>query len=299
MKDDNINNAKKGKLNKILIALGLLGFSLHAAAAPVVIGSTNFSEQIILGNIYAQALKKHGIEAKTRLNLGNREIVAPALRSGDLDIVPEYIGALLNYFDRNASESTEQDITAALIKKLPPDLVILTPSQASDKTAWAVHADTAKKYNLKKISDLAPIANQLIIGGPPELATRSLGLAGFKRVYGIEFKSFKSLDISGPLTRLALNTHKIDVATIVTTQGDLSKQNWVVLQDDKHLQPSQNIVPLVRKAVLTPEISKTLNEVSAKLTTEDLSKLNQQVDLDHKDALSVATQWVNANISGK
>lgn len=136
-----------------------------------------------------------------------------------------------------------------------------------------------------------------MIGGPPELAVRALGLPGLKRVYGLEFKAVKSLDMGGPLTRLALNSGKIDVATVISTQGNLAKEKWVVLEDDKHEQPSQNVVPLVRKASLTPEISAVLNEVSGKLDNATLIALNQQVDLQHKDPAAVAEQWVNANLT--
>lgn len=172
----------------------------------------------------------------------------------------------------------------------------MNPAPATSITAWAVRAETAEKYHLRTLSDLKPVAPQLVIGGPPELAVRALGLPGLKRVYGLEFKAVKSLDMGGPLTRLALNSGKIDVATVVSTQGNLAKEKWVVLEDDKHEQPSQNVVPLVRKASLTPEISAVLNEVSGKLDNATLIALNQQVDLQHKDPAAVAEQWVNANL---
>lgn len=280
-----------------LLAVGLLSLSFSSLAESVTIGGANFTESSILANIYASALKKNNIEVSTRLNLGNREIIIPALKSGEIDIVPEYLGALLNYYDGKTLATSQSDVSAELAKVLPADFTLLTPSPATSITAWAVRADTAKKYGLSKLSDLQPIAHELTIGGPPELAVRALGLPGLKRVYGLEFKAVKSLDMGGPLTRLALNSGKIDVATVISTQGNLAKEDWVVLDDDKHEQPSQNVVPLVRKASLTPTVSKVLNDVSGKLNNAALIELNQQVDLQHKDPAAVAEQWVNTHLA--
>ncbi|VTN09833.1 Choline-binding protein precursor [Raoultella terrigena] len=202
-----------------LLAVGLLGLSFSSLAESVTIGGANFTESSILANIYASALKKNNIEVSTRLNLGNREIIIPALKSGEIDIVPEYLGALLNYYDGKTLATSQSDVSAELAKVLPADFTLLTPSPATSITAWAVRADTAKKYGLSKLSDLQPIAHQLTIGGPPELAVRALGLPGLKRVYGLEFKAVKSLDMGGPLTRLALNSGKIDVATVISHPG--------------------------------------------------------------------------------
>ncbi|MDJ1656841.1 ABC transporter substrate-binding protein [Raoultella sp. Ech2A] len=282
-----------------LLAVGLLGLSFSSLAESVTIGGANFTESSILANIYASALKKNNIAVSTRLNLGNREIIIPALKSGEIDIVPEYLGALLNYYDGKTLATSQSDVSAELAKVLPADFTLLTPSPATSITAWAVRADTAKKYGLSKLSDLQPIAHQLTIGGPPELAVRALGLPGLKRVYGLEFKAVKSLDMGGPLTRLALNSGKIDVATVISTQGNLAKEDWVVLDDDKHEQPSQNVVPLVRKASLTPTVSKVLNDVSGKLNNATLIELNQQVDLQHKDPAAVAEAWVNDHLANR
>lgn len=292
---------KKLSLTGKTFSLSLLGASLMLTGAqvfaqPLTVGGANFSEQSVLANIYAKALEKKGIEVKTRLNLGNREIIIPALKSGEIDIVPEYLGALLNYYDPQAKVTRQQNVEAALKKALPSAFTLLKASSAESTTAWAVRPDTAKKYHLKTLSDLAKVSDQLVVGGPPEVATRALGLPGLARVYGIKFKHFESLDMGGPLSRMALNSKRIDVATVVSTQGNLAKEGWVVLQDDKHEQPSQNVVPLVRKAVLTPQISGVLDEVSAKLNNSALVKLNQQVDIEHNDPATVAGDWVNSNL---
>jgi osmoprotectant transport system substrate-binding protein len=295
MKNQQRSTARAAHSAAWLLGFGLLVGSTFASAQSITIGGANFSEQTILANIYASALKNEGVEVKTRLNLGNRQIIAKALENGDIDVVPEYIGSLLSFYDNKTALTSQKEIVSALQQKLPAELQLLEPSSAGSITAWAVTKKTAEKYNLHTLSDLAPVSGDLTVGGPPEVATSALGLPGLKAVYGINFKSVKSLDMGGPLSRLALNSGAIDVATIVSTQGILAKEPWVVLEDDKHQQPLQNITPLGRKALLTPEVTKVLNEVSAKLTDDDLKQLNRLVDIDHKDPAKVAAQWVAEN----
>ncbi|ROM79172.1 quaternary ammonium transporter [Pseudomonas brassicacearum] len=295
MKNKQRSKARSAHSVSLLLGLGLLVGSTFASAQSITIGGANFSEQTILANIYASALKNEGVEVKTRLNLGNRQIIAKALENGDIDVVPEYIGSLLSFYDDKTALTSQKEIVSALQQKLPADLQLLEPSSAGSITAWAVTKTTAAKYNLRTLSDLAPVSGELTLGGPPEVSTSALGLPGLKAVYGINFKSVKSLDMGGPLSRLALNSGAIDVATVVSTQGILAKEPWVVLEDDKHQQPLQNITPLGRKALLTPEVTKVLNEVSAKLTDDDLKQLNRLVDIDHKDPAKVAAQWVADN----
>lgn len=141
-----------------LLAAGMASAAFAAHAETVTIGGANYSEQTILANIYASALKQQGIEVKTRLNLGNREIIIPALKSGELDVVPEYLGALLNYYHGGSKATTEQEVSDELKQTLPADLQLLNASPASSITAWAVRAETAKKYNLKTLSDLAKVS---------------------------------------------------------------------------------------------------------------------------------------------
>lgn len=286
-------------LRTTLLALSLASAGFTAQAETVTIGGANYSEQTVLANIYASALRQEGIDVKTRLNLGNREIIIPALQSGELDVVPEYIGALLNYYKGGSESTTQKQVTDELVAALPEDLVLLQTSPGGSITAWAVREETAKKYNLKTLSDLAKVAPELVVGGPPEVAVRALGLPGLERVYGIKFKAFKSLDIGGPLSRLALNSGKIDVATIVSTQGDLLKEKWVVLEDDKNEQPAQNVVPLIHKGAISAKAEQVLNNVSAKITTQDIINLNKQVDVDRKDPAKVADQWVKEKLAAK
>jgi osmoprotectant transport system substrate-binding protein len=260
----------------------------------VTVGSTNFSEQLILAEMYAAVLKKAGVNVDTRLNLGAREVVFPALEKGEIDLLPEYNGSALSFLNPDATQTTADEVNTALAPLLDgKGLVALEPSPAEDKDGFAVTKETADKYGLAKISDLKGKAGQLVIGGPPELKTRPSGIPGLKKVYGIEdFKEFKALDAGGPLTTSALNKGDIDVGRVFTTQGAIDEFGWVVLQEDKPLEPAQNIVPIGRKDAMTDQVKQALDAISAKITTEELTKLNKLVDVDKQDPEKVANDWL-------
>jgi osmoprotectant transport system substrate-binding protein len=260
----------------------------------VTVGSTNFSEQLILAQMYAAVLEKAGVDVQTRLNLGAREVVFPALEKGEIDLLPEYNGSVLSFLDPDATATTSDEVNTALAPLLDgKGLVALQQSPAEDKDGWAVTKETADQYSLAKVSDLKGKASQLVVGGPPELETRPAGLPGLKKVYGIEdFKEFKALDAGGPLTTSALNKGDIDVGRVFTTQGAVAEFGWVVLEEDKPLQPAQNIVPVGRKDAMTDQVKQALDAISAKITTEELTKLNKLVDVDKQDPEKVASDWL-------
>jgi osmoprotectant transport system substrate-binding protein len=272
----------------------LQGGNQPSNSSKVIVGSTNFPEQLILAQMYAAVLEKAGVDVTTRLNLGNREVVFPALEKGEIQLLPEYNGSVLSFLDPKATAVTSEEVNTALTPLLQAkNLVALQQSPAEDKDGWAVTKETATKYNLQKIDDLKPVAGQLVVGGPPELKTRPAGLPGLKKVYGIpDFKEFKALDAGGPLTISALKKGDIDVGRVFTTQGVIAAEGWVLLEEDKPLEPAQNIVPIGRTDAMTDQVKNALNALSAKITTEELTKLNAQVDVDKKDPESVARDWL-------
>jgi len=258
-----------------------------------VVGSANFPEQLILGNMYADVVEDQGIEVDRRLNLGTRDVVFPSLESGEITLVPEYNGALLSYLSKGESDVTSPEETTKLLKEeLPEGLIALEASEAQDKDALVVTQETAEKYDLKNTSDLAPVAEELIVGGPPEMSERPDGLPGLKRVYGIEFEEFKALDAGGPLTTEALENGDIDVGRFFSSQGLIDARGWIVLEDDKELSPAQNIIPIIRKQDNKGKIEDALNDLSATLTTEDLKKLNRRVEVDKEDPEEVARGYL-------
>jgi osmoprotectant transport system substrate-binding protein len=272
----------------------LQGGNQPSSSSKVIVGSTNFPEQLILAQMYAAVLEKAGVDVTTRLNLGNREVVFPALEKGEIQLLPEYNGSVLSFLDPKATATTSQEVDTALAPLLQAkNLVALQPSPAEDKDGWAVTKETAAKYNLKTLDDLKPVASQLVVGGPPELKTRPAGLPGLKKVYGIpDFKEFKALDAGGPLTVSALKKGDIDIGRVFTTQGVIAAEGWVLLEETKPLEPAQNVVPIGRTDAMTDQVKNALNTLSAKITTAELTKLNAQVDVDKKDPESVARDWL-------
>jgi osmoprotectant transport system substrate-binding protein len=286
------------KILGVAMALGIAGPA--AAAEKVVVGSTNFPEQLILAHIYANVLEARDVEVNKRMNLGSREIVFPALESGELDLLPEYTGALLAHLTEGKSGVyKEEAVIEALRDKLPEGIVMLEPAGAQNKDALVVTQETADKHNLEAVSDLKGKAGDMIVGGPPEMETRRVGVPGLKEVYGIEFGEFRSLDAGGPLTAGALQNGDIDVARMFTTQGMIDQRGWVVLEDDKDLVPAQNLVPVAREEVLNDKIRSALTEVSANLTTQGLQDMNRRVSVDKVSPEQLAQEWVQEHDLGE
>lgn len=275
-----------------LLSTLLLSASSGAwAASQVIIGSADFPESQLLSSIYAGALKANNIPVETKLNIGSREVYIPALRDGSINVIPEYSGALLGYLDVKNSAHSSDDVAKALAAKIPAGLKMLQTSPAEDRDVLAVTQKTAEKYPLRSISDLKPIAGQLVLGGPAEWKTRHEGLPGLQEVYQLKFKNFKVLDVGGPLTLNALKNNQIQAADILSTSPDIKKNHLVVLEDPNHLFAAQNVVPIVATSAIDSRAEATLNEVSAKLTTDDLIDMNQQL-AEFTSIDDVAHQWL-------
>lgn len=261
----------------------------------VTIGTANFTENQILGYLYAAVLGAAGVKTRVRPNLGTREILIPALRGGDIDLLPEYQGALLHYLDPKAEATEEGEMQNALAIALPRGLQVLPYGMAEDSDAFAVTRQTSQKYGLTTLADLARHNGKLIIGAAPEVKKRVVGVVGLKDEYGVEFKEFKSLDSSGPLVKGALKKGNVDVANLFTTDTDIAAEGWVVLADPKNLIPGQHIVPLIADRKADSTVRKALATLGATLTTEQLTELNRQVDKDKKDPEDVANTWAKKN----
>jgi osmoprotectant transport system substrate-binding protein len=271
------------------------GNSSPAASDTIVVGSANFPENNLLAQIYAGALTAKGVKVTTKLNIGSRETYIPGLQDGSIDLIPEYSGVLLQYFDKNATQVSSADVYAALQTKVPAKLTVLTQSTAQNKDSVTVTKATADKYNLKSIADLAPVANQLTLGGPPEWKTRETGAVGLKRVYGVTFKDFKALDAGGPLTINGLKNGSIQAGDVFTTDPNIVENGWVALEDPKNLFAAQNVLPLINKAKASQQVTDTLNAVSAKITTDVLLDLDKQIITDKKDPATVAKAFLTSN----
>ncbi len=273
--------------------------STNAGGAPtsttpqpaVVIGSANFPENVILADIYADALRKAGVPVTTKLNIGSREVYFKEMERGALNVFPEYNGALLDYLQPSATAASTSDVDAALNSALPSSLEALKASSAQDSDSVSVTRAFATSHHLSSIADLKAIEGQVTIGAAPEFQNRQEGLVGLNKLYGLTLK-FRPLDEAGPISVAALNNGTVQAADIYTTDPAVSKYHFVALADPKHLFPAQNVIPIVNKNVATPTVVKTLNAVSAALTTADLVQLVGGVVNDHADPATVAAQFV-------
>lgn len=277
------------------------GSSGGSGSGEVVVGSANFPENALLAEIYAGALNGAGVEASTRLNIGSREVYLPALEDGSIDILPEYTGVLRDYYlaeeDPSAvgEASDPEGVYSELQEVLPDDLVALDYAEAEDKDAVVVTAETAEEYSLTEIGDLAEVAGDLTLGGPPEWKTRQTGLPGLAEVYGVEFGDFIELDAGGPQTLGALLNGRIDAANLFTTDPNVAAEDLVALEDPEALFAAQNIVPLLRSDAEDETVTEALDSVSQALDTETLAGLVTQVVIDKEDPSAVAEQFLTDN----
>ena len=256
----------------------------------ITVGDDSFAESQIVAEMYAQVLENAGYEVD-RKSTESREVRLPAMESGEIDVAPEYLATLVSVLDPKAGRvSTPEDATAALEPLLADmGLTVLEASDAVDTNVFVVTPELAEQYTT--LSDLAPDASELTLGGPAECPTRPYCIPGLKEVYGIEFGEFEPLDY-GPPTVAALKQEAVDVGLLFSTDGTIGAQGLVVLEDDKGLQAADNITPLVNEEVLNDEVTELLNAVSAALTTEIVTELNTRVGVDQEDPADVATEFL-------
>lgn len=263
----------------------------------ITVASFDFPESQTLAEIYGQALRQRGYPVDVVEALGSREIVGPALEQGRVDLAVEYIGTALNFLsDRNRAATADPVATHARLEQAlgPRGLSVLAFASAQDRNGFVVTGDLARTRRLQKISDLAPIASQLVFGGPGECPDRPLCLKGLKEVYGLKFTRFEPMP-SRTVTAVALEAGEIQVGMLETTDGNLASRDLVQLVDDRNLQPAENVVPVVRREIVAaygPRLVRALNAVTAQLTTFDLIGLNRRVELDGEDPAAVATAWL-------
>jgi len=269
-----------------------------SSSPAIVIGSANFPENQLLAEMYAQALEGKGVKVTRKFNIGARELYLKALKEGSINMIPEYNGNFLAALSPGGTAptgvTTADQVDSALKKVLPSGLEVTQSSPAEDKDTLTVTAATAKKYHLKSISDLKPVASKLVVGAGPEFKTRDQGLVGLKKEYGLTFKSFKSLDPGGPLTKTALKKNQIQVANIFSTDSTIQTDKLVVLDDPKNLFLAQNITPVLQKSKLKGDVASTVDAVSAALTTKSLTKYVAEVAVDKKSYATVAKQFLSA-----
>jgi osmoprotectant transport system substrate-binding protein len=283
-------------------ALALLGAAPALAAcskrADVVVGSKDFTEELVLGEMYAQMLEHSGLTVERKLNLGGTEVAMEALQRGDIDLYPEYTGtALLAVLKlprpKNAADTYEL-VRSEYARRY--GLIWLLPAPMNDTQALATTQTLAQRFRITTLSQLSLAAPQLRLGSIPEFLKRDDGLPGLRRAYGgFNFKSIKLFDIG--LKYEALTTGNVDVVVAFGTDGQIVADHLVIFADDKHFWPTYNVAPVLRQSVhdAHPQIAFALNRLSPKLTDDAIRGMNEQVDGQKQDPADVAAAFLKAN----
>ena len=290
-------------LTLILAACGssnpLGGGEISGDLKTITVGSADFTESKIIAEIYAQALEANGFSITRQFGIGSRETYIPAVQDHSIDLIPEYTGNLLQYFDAESTATTPDTVLLALFKALPGDLSILYPSPAEDKDTLAVTEETAQRWNLTSIADLATRSPEVKVGGPSEFQTRQTGLVGLKQKYGLDIAPANFIAISdggGPATVQALTGGTVTAANIFSTSPAIEQSNLVVLEDPENVFLAANVVPLVASQKMSSDLKTVLDAVSAKLTTEALIELNTSVEGNQGiDPDEAAEKWIADN----
>ncbi|HEV2769754.1 MAG TPA: glycine betaine ABC transporter substrate-binding protein [Solirubrobacteraceae bacterium] len=287
-----------------LLALGACGGGASAsdaakAEAPTIrIGTKNFTEQYLLGELYAQALKAEGFRVQLKPDLGSSEIVHRALASGALDLYPEYVGVLLSEIAGVRERPRRPRAAERLARRLEQGLglALLRTTPFSDANALAVLPRDARRLGLRTIADLRRVPGGARIGAPPEFASRFEGLLGLAELYGLEDLRATALPIGEQYD--ALDEDRVDAAAVFTTDGRLADGGYVLLDDPRGVFATQHAAPVVRQAVLRVHgrrLAATLDAVSARLTTSVMRDMNAAVDLRGEQPGTVADRFLRAN----
>lgn len=277
------------------------GGSQAADLPTLTIGSAGFWESAVVAEIYAQALEDAGFTVERQLEQGARDVTHPALVDGQIDLMPEYIGGYLAVTYGGEPTPDIDESLAALREELEADgLVAFEPTPGTDADGFAVRQETADEFDLTTMTDLAEVADQLTWGVAQECAENPNCGLGLERVYDIDFASLDVETLGACSTAIAeaLNASNIDVAQVCTTQPEIAGFNLVLLEDDGGLAPAQNLVPVVRSEIVDEAgdlLESTLNDVSALLTTEELTNLGAAVILNGESYEDAAAQWLADN----
>jgi osmoprotectant transport system substrate-binding protein len=265
----------------------------------ITVGSFNFPEGRLLGELYAQALERAGFRVLRSFAIGPRELLMPALQRGLLEVVPEYEGSALAFLGGHATADPSETASALRVALADRGLTALTPALAEDRNTFVMTADTADRLGVRRLSDLRTEAGTLRFGGPSECQERPLCLAGLRDVYGLRFASFTLLDAGGPVTLQALREDFVDVALLFSTDPALAGDEFVQLVDDRRLEPADRVIPVINDEVVSrfgADATETLDAVSLTVTTAGLRRMNAQVAAGTAIA-AVASSWLTDHLA--
>jgi osmoprotectant transport system substrate-binding protein len=277
-----------------LTTLTACGDDKDDAKGAITIGHQAFGESEIVAHVYGDVLEADGFTVKYQ-SFKDRAAIYAAFKSGDIDLYPEYAASGLEFLNGNAGEASADidDTAAKLATQLTKiDLAESTASKAVDTNSLVVTAETAKDKSLSKISDLTA---DLKLGGPQDCPSNASCIPALKSKYDLDFTdNFVPLDLGGPLTKAALTKGDIDVAVLFSTDAGIAANKWKVLEDDKGIFNADNIIPVGSKKFVDDNKA-TLDKVSAKLTTDNVTAANKRYDIDKEDADVIAKDFIKDN----
>ena len=272
------------------------GSSSSGDSETVIVGSAAFAESEIIAQIYAQALEANDVTVEFAGQIGQRDVYVKALEDGSIDLIPDYSGNLLQFFDKESTAKSSDDVFAALPDALPDGFEVLDQSAAEDKDSYNVTKEFSEENSVTSLADLANLTVPLIVGGNPELNERPYGPKGLTDVYGVDAAKVSFVPISdsgGPLTSGALLDGTVNIADIFSTTPSIKENGFVTLDDPENMILPQNVLPLINSAKASDTVTEVLNKVSAELTTEDLIELNARNQGDEKASPeALAKDWL-------
>jgi len=265
----------------------------------------NFTEMQIMAEMYSQLLENEGYSVSTKL-VDTRDVYIKELQSGGVDVAPEYVGALADFLNvtqngEDAETVTSPDPTESL-KALEPladkaNITLLEPADASDQNAFAVTQEFAEQNDLATLSDLGALGQPIVLAAAPDCEGRTDCEAGLTEEYGIDITKVLPLGYGSPQAIDSVKNGESQLAEVATTQSNVTAEGLVILEDDKQVQPAQNLIPAMNSDFLqdNPDAADALNKLADTLTTDDLTELNTKVDLEREDPADVAKQYLEDN----
>ena len=262
-----------------------------SGSATLVVGSQQYYSNEIIAELYAQALEAGGYKVDRQFQIGQREVYLPDLEAGKIDIMPEYSGNLLQYYDKSTQAKSSDEVLNALEDALPNGLRPLMAASATDQDAYNVTSALASQYGLTSLADLAKVPGPLKVAANSEFATRPYGPQGLKQFYGVDVTVVPVEDSGGPLTVKALKNGDVQAADIYSADPSIAANGFVTLTDPKNMILPQNVVPIVDSKV-DSNASKIIDAVSAKLDTPALIALNARSVNEQASSATIASDWL-------
>lgn len=270
---------------------GGAGASDGGGDGTIVVGSQAYYSNEIIAELYAQVLEAAGATVQREYQIGQREVYIAELESGNVDLIPEYSGALLQYYDAESDARTLEEITTALPEALPEGLRVLEAAEASDQDSYTTTRAFAEKHSLTSIGDLTNAPQPVKVGANSEFASRPYGVDGVKETYGVEITHVPIEDSGGPLTVRALKDGDVDVADIYTADPSIAANDFVTLEDPQSMILPQNVVPLATDAV-DESAAEQIAKINEKLTTDELIALNTRSVDEQLQSAQIAKEWL-------